>query len=161
MRFKKGATVVHPRHGTVKVAGVESRDLGSGPADYLVLEAITGSLKLMIRVDQAEEGLRAVASKDEARRALATIASAPDEKAGTWVTRARTSDAKVAAGTLVELAEVVRDLSIAHAGDGIGTSELRSLTIARSAVVSEIAAALGITRESAAAKVDAALASRA
>lgn len=151
MAYGAGDTVVHPQHGMATVAGVVSRDLGTGPADYLELFVETRSLRIMVPAAAVDEvGIRDVATKAEAQAILALLETPSDPPEG-WSERSVSTVARMRSTALDQVCMVVRDLSRHQhrSGKPLSMKESNLLTECLDSVAKELAVALGLPEDEA------------
>lgn len=144
-----GDTVVHPQHGTATVEGLVSKDVGSGPEDYLELYVETRSLKIMVRADAVEAaGIRQLSTREEAEVVLAILAE-PSEVPEGWAERNASTNARVKSHDLAQVAMVVRDLSRhqVRRGKPLTMTERDLLAGCLDILVRELSLALSLSEE--------------
>ena len=110
-KFKPGDHVVYPAHGVGMVTAIETREVAGMELEMLVIEFEKEKMTLRIplgKVDSA--GLRGLAPKKDMQEALKTLKGKVRIKRTMWSRRAQEYEAKINSGSLVQVAEVVRDL---------------------------------------------------
>lgn len=110
-KFKPGDHVVYPAHGVGMVTAIETREVAGMELEMLVIEFEKEKMTLRIplgKVDSA--GLRGLAPKKDMQDALKTLKGKVRIKRTMWSRRAQEYEAKINSGSLVQVAEVVRDL---------------------------------------------------
>jgi CarD family transcriptional regulator len=157
LRLTVGDMVVCAGHGVGQVVAREQKRVGETERDCVVIE-LAGGLRITLPVQDAADRLRAVAGKRElevVRKTLASPASARDEP---WTKRIKESKAKLAAGTAVELAEIVRDGDrVERSANGVRLShqEQRVYVQARILLVRELCVARELNEDEAEAWIQA------
>ena len=91
-------------------------------------------------------GLRAVISPREVERIYDILKSPSKKSTATWNRRFRALNEKLNTGNLVEIAEVLRDLSSLRNDKDLSFGEKKMLERARSMIVAEISAAKNLDR---------------
>jgi CarD family transcriptional regulator len=153
--FRKGDTVVYPRHGAAVIEDLVEREVFGERRSYFKLRLPHGSLTLMVPVDStALVGLRRVVSLDEVDKVFDLLREDEGWMLGTWGQRYRINLAKVVSGDIYQLAEVVRDLSLKQRGKVLPSAEKRMLAKSREILLSELTFAVGSTEEYAEAMMD-------
>lgn len=154
-----GDPVVSTHHGVGYVVGHGVRTLLGAEREYLTVEIPKGRVRIMIPVDQIGESaaLRPLSSQSELRSALEILATSPAPLAGTWQTRKKDIVARLAAGDLASLAEVVRDYAHAAATKPLATNDRELYRHVRTVVTEEVGLGLGFMPTRAAAEIDAQL----
>ncbi len=147
--FKASDKVVYPRHGVGVINAVlEKRIAGSVQHVYEI--SILGSpMKILVPVDQAETvGLRKVVDKKAVAKVYQILRSRDFKMdTQTWNRRFREYSQKINTGSVFEIAEVLRDLSVLSADKELSFGEKKMLDMAQNLLVSEIAIAKSRTHE--------------
>src|SRR5262249_2391722 len=142
-----GERVVYGSHGLGRVAVVETKVVGGAAREVVVVELSEGLL-VTLPLERALGGLRLVADDAEIEDVQNGLrGSVIDEQA--WQKRLRVGHEKVAAGTAVGLAEVVRDSARRQAqtrgtGMNLSMAEQGLYRKARQLLADEIGCSLGI-----------------
>lgn len=140
--FKLGDKVVYPVHGAGIIAGIENKFIEGEERLYYILNIYDNdsTMKLFIPKQKAENlGLRYISDEMMARRVydiLMEKSSAVDDK---WSKRYRTYMNKIKSGNILELAELVRNLSAKNLELPLSTGEKKLLDQAMNILVSELA----------------------
>ncbi len=109
--FQKRKWVVYPSHGPGKILGNESHSVGGTKVEFLVVDFVNEKMILRIpKAKIAESGLRPISSNREIRTAMQTLKEPAHIKRTMWSRRAQEYEAKLHSGSLVQIAEVLRDL---------------------------------------------------
>lgn len=142
-KFKLGDMVVYPGHGVGQVSALKSKDIaGSEQKFYEILIAESG-MKIMVPMQQAEAvGLRKVVDKKAVDKVYAILKNRNFKiDTQTWNRRFREYSQKIKTGSVFEIAEVLRDLSVLRIDKELSFGEKKMLDMAQSLLVSEIAIA--------------------
>lgn len=110
-KFQPGDYVVYPAHGLGQVTAIETRTVAGFELEMLVIEF--DKEKMTLRIPLAKvgaAGLRSLSSKKDMQDALKTLKGKVRIKRTMWSRRAQEYEAKINSGSLVQVAEVVRDL---------------------------------------------------
>ena len=109
--FIPGDFVVYPSHGVGKIIGTEKRRVEEIELDLLVIRFEHERMTLRVPLSKAtESGLRTLSSKVQMDEAIVTLKGKARVKKTMWSRRAQEYEAKINSGSLVSIAEVVRDL---------------------------------------------------
>lgn len=109
--FKVGDLIVYPSHGVGRIVSVGQQEIHGTEIELISILIEEAKLTLRIPSDRAgRSGLRALADRPLAERALTLMKTRARGKSGTWNRRAQEYDKKVNSGDLLLAAEVVRDL---------------------------------------------------
>jgi len=154
-----GSTLVHPRHGALTVTAHLNRTVGGVETPMIALHSELHQLSLQVPVAQLEEvGLREVVAGEELAKLRAVLAEDFVEEPSNWSRRFKSYEQKVATGSILLFAEVVRDLSRRNWEKGVSPGEKRLLEKVRKQLIDELALVPGITGlEEAEAYLDAAI----
>lgn len=157
MSFRKGQTVIYPRHGVGQVTGRETADFAGVAREVLVIRFDDGGLVAKVAVDAAETvGLRPPIDAATARDVL-TVLSGPVRYPSNFSRRFKNHAEKIASGDPFQLAEVVRNLESRVRASKLSLAESEQLSRCRQLLVAEIAASLRLDVPAVEAKVDAAV----
>ena len=163
-KYKPNQFVVHPHHGAAKVVRKvnknveifdENGEVKSKRRQYFEIEVLTDGLLVMVPVENVDEVIRPVISKNAVSRKVFPIFKEKPEEAGTnWSRWYKVLTEKMTSGDVIQVAEVVRDLTHAQINKGISPALKRMLAKARTTLASEIACALCIDEEAAVEKIN-------
>ena len=110
-KFQPGDYVVYPAHGLGQVTDIETRTVAGFELEMLVIEFEKEKMTLRIPLAKVgAAGLRGLSSKKDMADALKTLKGKVRIKRTMWSRRAQEYEAKINSGSLVQVAEVVRDL---------------------------------------------------
>lgn len=143
MKYKVGDKAVHPAHGVGEITSIEDRHIAGFSKQFYILKIVDSGMTVMIPTDGAERaGLRDVISKKDADAVIAVLKK--KEYAVTsqpWNRRFREYTEMMKSGRLVEVAKVLRDLSLLRQDKELSFGEKRLLEQARALLVRELALA--------------------
>ena len=109
--FIPGDFVVYPSHGVGKIIGTEKRQIEETDLELLVIRFEHERMTLRVPLSKAtESGLRTLSSKVQMDEAIITLKGKAKVKKTMWSRRAQEYETKINSGSLVSIAEVVRDL---------------------------------------------------
>lgn len=110
--FSVGDKVVHPRYGPGRIVGIERWELLEGDRSYYVIEIPDQSLTVRLPVVTANEvGVRSAVAPSSLPEVLSTLRSKPRQLPDDYKVRQEQIDEKVKTGNVMQLAQVVRDLT--------------------------------------------------
>ena len=162
-KYQPNTFVVHPHHGAAKVIRKVNKNVEifvegepkSKRIQYFEIEVLMDGLTVMVPVEAVDEVIRPVISKSAVSRKVFPIFKEKPEEAGTnWSRWYKVLTEKMTSGDVIQVAEVVRDLSHAQINKGISHALKRMLAKARMTLASEIACALEIDEEAAVEKIN-------
>lgn len=111
LKFQTGDYVVYPAHGLGKVTAIETRTVAGFELEMLVIEFEKEKMTLRIPLTKVgAAGLRGLSSRKDMQDAMKTLKGRVRVKRTMWSRRAQEYEAKINSGSLVQVAEVVRDL---------------------------------------------------
>lgn len=142
--FEVGDTVVYPQHGAGRVERKERKLVLGEEREYLTIRIIHSDMTLMVPSDGAEEaGLRKVMDDEMLERVVQVLEGASSEESETFSRRFRHNREKIKTGDVLELAEVIRNLTWRDRTKTLSTGERQMLSQAKRVLVSELAYARG------------------
>lgn len=156
-KYGVGDKVVHPQHGAATIAKKIKQEFAGVKRDYFVLNIATEQLTVMVPLDNIDEVIRPVISKNKAREVLAVLKEEPQEAGSNWSRWYKVLNEKMTSGDIFQVSEVVRDLNYAQQTKGISPALKRMLSKARVTLTSELQFALEVDEEDAIKKLDRAL----
>jgi CarD family transcriptional regulator, regulator of rRNA transcription len=155
--FAVGSKAVYPVHGVAEVVALEQRDIGGSTTAVYILKIIETGMKIMVpTVNAGSVGLRDLITSKQVKEVL-SILKARDipRDTQTWNRRYREYMEKIKTGSVFEIAEVMRDLSVLRATKDLSFGERKMLETARGLLVKELAFAKGVTEDKIEEEVDA------
>lgn len=142
-RFNIGDTAVYPTHGVADVVGLDSKAIGNQQIEFYQLEIRGSGLKISVPISKAEEnGMRPVAEDSEIVELydLLRDQEIPSDRQ-TWNRRYRGFMEKISTGSLFEVAEVYRDLSVLGLQKTLSHGERQILRKSRELLIHELSVA--------------------
>lgn len=139
--FKVGDMAVYPAHGVGEVKSIESREISGSKQTFYVLQILDSGMKIMVPTSNVNAvGLREIISEDEVKAVYAILKERDvtiDNQ--TWNRRYREYMDKIKTGSVYEIAEVFRDLSLLKSEKELSFGERKMLDTARNLLVKELA----------------------
>lgn len=154
--FKTGDLAVYPAHGVGKIEAVESKKIGGSRQDFYIMRILENDMKIMIPVGNAESvGLRPLITPGEIPKVYEILRSREiSVSSATWNRRYREYMEKIKTGSVFELGEVLRDLSVLKGEKELSFGERKMLDTARGLLVKELSIIQGISEESVLEEID-------
>jgi CarD family transcriptional regulator len=153
-----GTTLVYPHHGAVTVTDKRVRRVRGEEATYVTMRVHSSDLTIELpAANFGLVGVRDVIGTEGLDQVYAVLRADTVEEAANWSRRYKSNQEKMGSGSVLRVAEVVRDLSRRDALTGVSAGEKHMLQKARQLLESEIALALG-SADDAVEAIDAALA---
>ena len=139
--FNIGDKVVYPMHGAGTIEKIEQKEMLGNSQDYYIIKMPVGDMKLMVPTDKAENiGIREVADKSVTDGVFAVLQKPKDPYVHdvNWSKRYNVNAERIKSGDILEVAEVVRELSHRHIERGLSIGEKKMLTTAKDILLSEM-----------------------
>ena len=145
-----GDKVVYPMHGAGTIVEKEEKKILGELREYYVLNIPSVDMKIMIPVDNCEKiGVRDVISKEEVETVVGVLGGETTPMESNWNRRYRETMEKLKTGDVMQVAEVVRNLTRSDRKKRLSTGEKKMLTNAKQILVSEMVLAGDMDAESA------------
>ena len=146
--YKIGDKVVYPHHGAGTVVKKESRDVLGQKREYLTIKILHNDMTVQVPCENAEKvGLRRVIGEKEVGVVLKALTGGSTEMPKNWNRRFKHNRDKMKTGDILELAEVVRNLSLRDHEKGLSTGEKQMFVKAKKILASELMYAKGMDEE--------------
>lgn len=143
--FRVGDKVVYPMHGAGVIEAIEEREVLGNRKHYYVMKLPLGEMEVMVPTGSEEEcGLRSVVNQQKLQQVFELLRQRRSKMPGNWSHRYRAHLAKMRSGDIMDLAEVVCNLSQRNQERGLSTGERKMLDNARQILLSEIVLAMGV-----------------
>lgn len=155
-RFSKGDTAVYPTHGVADVVDLETKHIAGQSLGFYHLQVRHSGMKIIVPINKAEDnGMRPVAEDGEIDELYVLLRDheVPCDRQ-TWNRRYRGFMEKIRTGSLFEVAEVYRDLSVLRMTKSLSHGERQMLRTARELLVRELAVVRGEAETSVAEHLD-------
>ena len=153
--FIPGDFVVYPSHGVGKIIGTEKRKVEEIDLELLVIRFEHERMTLRVPLSKAtESGLRTLSSTIQMEEAIDTLKGKARVKKTMWSRRAQEYETKINSGSLVSIAEVVRDLFRKDDQGEQSYSERQMYQAALERLASEFAAVDDTDKDSAVLKLE-------
>lgn len=111
MTFSVGNKVVYPAHGVGKIVSEEVQMIAGMSVGMFVIDFPKEKMTLRVPVNRAKaSGLRILSNDNEVKKAISILKSRAKQGRGMWSRRAQEYEGKINSGSIINIAEVVRDL---------------------------------------------------
>jgi CarD family transcriptional regulator len=142
--FQVGDLAVYPAHGVGEIQAIESRVINGEKHDFYIMKVLENGMVIMIPIRNVESvGLRDIISKEDVPRVYDVMKSRqdglPDNQ--TWNRRYREYMDKIKTGSLYDVAEVFRDLSLLKLTKDLSFGERKLYDTAQVLLVRELSTA--------------------
>jgi CarD family transcriptional regulator len=152
--FNLGDHVVCPGHGVGQVFSVETRELNGEMKSFYIIKIISNGMKVMIPVE-SKEGVRALIPSHEVDGVFELL---QDQNVkvdqSTWNRRHREYTLKIKTGSLIEIADVLRQLLLLKMIKKLSFGERKMLDQCKDLIVKEIALSSGNPEGTVSEKID-------
>ena len=149
LEFKVGDKVVYPAHGVGVVDSIQVRKVSGSEQKFFMISVVETGMKIMVPVVQCKTvGLRKVVDTKTVEKVYDILR---DKKVTidnqTWNRRYREYSQKIKTGSVLEIARVIRDLSVLKGDKELSFGERRMLDTAQGLLVKELSIAKSSTEE--------------
>lgn len=152
--FNLGDHVVCPGHGVGQVCSVETKEMNGELKSFYIIKVISNGMKVMIPVE-SKEGVRSLIPSTEISGVFELL---KDQNVkvdmSTWNRRHREYTLKVKTGSLLEIADVLRQLLLLKTTKKLSFGERKMLDQCKDLIVTEIALSTGAPEGSISEKID-------
>jgi CarD family transcriptional regulator len=137
--YKVGDKVVYPHHGAGTVVKKETREVLGQKREYLTIKILHNDMTVQVPCENAEQvGLRRVIGEKEVGVVIKALTGGSTEMPKNWNRRFKHNRDKMKTGDILELAEVVRNLSLRDHEKGLSTGEKQMFVKAKKILASEL-----------------------
>ena len=148
--FKIGDKVVYPMHGAGTIESIEEKEMMGNAEDYYIIKMPVGGMKLMVPTNKVEDiGIREVSEKSVSEKVFSVLEKPKDTYVHdvNWSKRYNMNADRIKSGDILEVAEVVRELSHRHMERGLSIGEKKMLSTAKNILLSEMVLSQGESQE--------------
>jgi CarD family transcriptional regulator len=146
--YKVGDKVVYPHHGAGTVVKKEKRDVLGEKREYLTIKILHNDMTVNVPSENAEKvGLRKVIGEDMVKVVVKALTGGGTQMPKNWNRRFKHNRDKMKTGDILELAEVVRNLSLRDREKGLSTGEKQMFVKAKKILASELMYAKDLDEE--------------
>ena len=145
--FSIGDKVVYPMHGAGTIESIEEKEMFGDKSEYYIIKMPMNGMKLMVPTATATNvGVREVSDGNVTEEVFKILEKPKAEYIyeNNWSRRYKSNVDKIKTGDILEVADVVRDLSHRHMERGLSTAEKKMLTSAKEILISELMLAQGM-----------------
>jgi len=149
-KFEVGDLAVYPAHGVGRIEAIESKVVNGETHDFYIMKIVENGMVIMIPTWNVKAvGLRDVISENEIPKIIDVIKSKRDSGIDnqTWNRRYREYMDKIKTGSLYEVAEVFRDLSLLKLTKDLSFGERKLYDTAQGLLVKELSTARNTKEE--------------
>lgn len=144
--FQVGEKVVYPNQGIGTIENISSRTFGSRFERFYLLRLTYTDMTVLVPFSHVEEiGLRKITRKANLARILEYLSEGESKITADWKERFKENSEKMRAGTLQEIAQVLKTLLIVQHEKPLSFREKQMLQRARHLLVTELSTSRGLT----------------
>jgi CarD family transcriptional regulator len=159
MTFQVGERVVYPNHGVAVVENISSRAFAGQQERFYLLKLPANSMTVMVPFSHVGGlRLRKVTRNGEMARVVQFLSEGRCRRYGDWKDRFKENTDKMAEGSLLAVAEVLKSLLEQQAAKVLSFREKKMLDRARHMLMTELSTSRGMSEREAAEILDKALA---
>jgi len=148
--YEVGSKVVYPLHGVGVISSIEEKTVLGKTHSYYIIKLGISDMTVMIPVEKSEElGLRQIVSSKDVKDALKLIRGEITHIEEDWKERYQNNFEKMKKGSLLDVAEVVKNLYHRNQIKELSIMEKKLYENAFRLLVDEIAFVLNIEKEQA------------
>ena len=138
-----GDMTVYPGQGVAEVTAIDSREIGGISQAFYVLRVVNNGMEILVPTKNVRGvGLREVIDQTQVAKAMKIFAEhKASVTSATWNRRYREYVDKLKTGAVLEVAVVLRDLSLVRSKKELSFGERRLLDTARAVFIREMAVA--------------------
>lgn len=141
--FNLGDHVVCPGHGVGQILSVESKELNGETKSFYSIKVVTNGMRVMIPTD-SKEGVRGLTGQEGVDSVFELLKDHNVKvDTSTWNRRHREYTLKVKTGSLLEIADVLRQLLLLKDDKKLSFGERKMLDQCKELIVKEISISLG------------------
>ena len=143
-QFEAGDLAVYPAHGVGRIEAIESRVINGETHDFYIMKVLESSMVIMIPTWNVESvGLRDVIHEDDIPKVYDIMRRKQEmsNENQTWNRRYREYMDKIKTGSLYDVAEVFRDLSLLKLTKDLSFGERKLFDTAQLLLVKELSTA--------------------
>lgn len=156
LEFKVQDKVVYPAHGVGVIESIQNRKVSGSEQKFYMISIVETGMKIMVPTVQAKTvGLRKVVDTKTVEKVYDILRDKNvtiDNQ--TWNRRYREYSQKIKTGSVLEIATVIRDLSVLKADKELSFGERRMLDTAQGLLVKELSIAKSSTEDTIKAELD-------
>jgi CarD family transcriptional regulator len=146
--YRVGDKVVYPHHGAGTVVKKEKREVLGEKREYLTIKILHNDMTVNVPSENAEKvGLRKVIGEDMVKVVVKALTGGGTQMPKNWNRRFKHNRDKMKTGDILELAEVVRNLSLRDREKGLSTGEKQMFVKAKKILASELMYAKDLDEE--------------
>ena len=158
MNFQIGEKIVYPNHGVATIENISSRAFAGNFERFYLLRLVSNSLTVMVPFSHAGDlRLRKVTRNGEVVKVVDFLSQGRCRRHSDWKDRFKENTEKMADGSLLSVAEVLKSLLQLQAQKPLSFREKKMLDRARHMLITELSTSRGMAEAEAALVLEKAL----
>jgi CarD family transcriptional regulator len=156
-RFQVGDLAVYPAHGVGRIDAIESRVVNGEKHDFYIMKVLENGMVIMIPTwNVASVGLRDIIDEKEIPKVYEVMKKKQESSSETqtWNRRYREYMDKIKTGSLYDVAEVFRDLSLLKTTKDLSFGERKLYDTAQALLVRELSTAKNTDEETISSEIE-------
>lgn len=150
MTFAVGEKVVYPNQGVGTIENISTRYFEQKPERFYLLRLFCSSMTVMVPFANAETiGLRKISKTADVIKVLAYLSGPGFENLQDWKVRFKINSDKMLTGSLLQIAEVFKQLLRLQSEKPLSFREKKMLDRSRTMLISEVSQARNISESEA------------
>lgn len=147
--FKIGDKAVYPAYGVGVIEAIEEKDFMGTKQTYYIFRIVDSDVTIMIPKENTEKvGLRKVIGVKDVQKIYKVLSNRDVGFVNqTWNRRFREYTEKINSGSLLDVAEVMRDLFLLKSEKDLSFGERKMLDTAKNLLIRELAVAKNMGKE--------------
>lgn len=149
--LKPGAMVVYPAHGVGVIEGIEKIKTNGSSTSFYTIRINESGMTIRVSAPSAPRiGIRPVIKQNEVTKLFRVLKSKSKNSIGqNWHKRQKSYLDKIKSGSVFELAEILKELTVIQSRKELSFGEQRMYENVRQLIALEVAESKGIAREKA------------
>jgi CarD family transcriptional regulator len=145
MTFAVGEKVVYPNQGVGTIENISTRYFETRPEKFYLLRLVCSSMTVMVPFANAQTiGLRKLSKTADVTKVLGYLSGPAVENLCDWKLRFKVNSDKMLTGSLLQIAEVFKQLVRIHAEKPLSFREKKMLDRTRTMLITEVSLARNI-----------------
>jgi CarD family transcriptional regulator len=142
--FHIGDKIVYPMHGAGIIEEIEIQEVLGEKREYFIIRMPIGDMKVMVPIANVDDvGVRYIIDGKEIEGVLEVLKGMRSTMPQNWNRRYRANMERIKTGDILEIAAVVRNLTILDDEKGLSTGERKMMGNAKQMLLSELVLASG------------------
>jgi CarD family transcriptional regulator len=109
--YKVGDKIVYPMHGVGNIDAIERKQVLNKRDEFYIITIVNSGMKVMIPVKNADSiGIRSIIQKKEISKVITVLKKTNQITEEDWKLRYQNNIDKIKSGSILKVAEVLRDL---------------------------------------------------